>query len=366
MSTQPLDVPRELRPPHAERPAASELLEIVQRGLRARPKRLPSWLFYDERGSELFERICEQPEYYLTRCEIALMREHAASIADTLGVDVRLVEYGSGHALKTRLLLEQMASPVTYVPVEISPEPLRQSVQRFHALFPELPVQPLPADFTRALRLPIPPRAPRRTVVYFPGSTLGNFDTRAAVALMRKMRNEMGDNGGVLIGIDLKKDPALIEAAYNDRAGITAEFTLNLLVRLNRELDADFDLDAFAPRALQPDGRARRNRIWSAPAQQKVRVHGGRLIVGFGAGEAIQRGIRLKYSLEDFAALAARAGLKRYSRCGPTRADVQRAIPGARRLGRAFRDVARAPPRRRPRTCESAELLRPVRARRSA
>jgi dimethylhistidine N-methyltransferase len=310
MSTQPLDVPREHRPPPAERPAASELLEIVQRGLRARPKRLPSWLFYDQRGSELFERICEQPEYYLTRCEIALMQEHAASIADTLGVDVRLVEYGSGHALKTRLLLEHMASPVTYVPIEISPEPLRQSVQRLQSLFSELPVQPLAADFTRALRLPIPPRAPRRTVVYFPGSTLGNFDARAAVALMRKMRNEMGDNGGVLIGIDLKKDPALIEAAYNDRAGITAQFTLNLLVRLNRELGANFDLDAFRHRAHYNPMAGRIETDLISTRAQKVRADGGRLLASFGEGEAMRVEYSCKYTPEEFAGLAARAGLE--------------------------------------------------------
>ena len=308
MSTQPQDLQRDLCPPPATYPPGSALLDIVQRGLRARPKRLPPWLFYDERGSELFERICEQPEYYLTRCEIALMREHAASIADTLGVDVRLVEYGSGHALKTRLLLEQMASPVSWVPIEISPEPLRQSVQQFQNLFPELPVQPLAADFTRAVRLPIPPRAPRRTVVYFPGSTLGNYDTRASVALMRKMRNEMGDNGGVLIGIDLKKDPALIEAAYNDRAGVTAEFTLNLLVRLNRELGADFDLDAFRHRAHYNPMAGRIETDLVSTRAQKVRV--GRLQAGFKEGEAMRVEYSYKYTPEEFAALAGRAGLE--------------------------------------------------------
>ena len=184
---------RALDLPDGRIPPVSGLLETVQRGLRAQPKRLPSWLFYDAQGSALFERICATPEYYLTRCEIALMQAHAASIADTLGVDVRLVEYGSGSAIKTRLLLEHMASPVSYVPVEISPEPLRESVQRIGALFAQLPVQPLAADFTRALRLPIPPRAPRRTVIYFPGSTIGNFATREAVALLRKMEQLRSD-----------------------------------------------------------------------------------------------------------------------------------------------------------------------------
>jgi dimethylhistidine N-methyltransferase len=289
-------------------PPASGLLEIVQRGLRAQPKRLPSWLFYDAEGSALFERICEQPEYYLTRCEIALMQAHAAGIADTLGVDVRLVEYGSGSAIKTRLLLEHMASPVSYVPVEISPGPLQESVQRLQAHFPQLPVQPLCADFTRALRLPIPPRAPRRTVIFFPGSTIGNFATRDAVALLRKMRGEMGENGGILLGADLKKDPALIEAAYNDAAGVTAKFTLNMLARLNRELGCDFDLDGFRHRAHYNALAGRIETSLVSQRAQKVRV--GRAQVAFGEDEAIRVEISCKYSLEDIAALAGKAGLE--------------------------------------------------------
>lgn len=303
MNTQAFDLRADGR-----HPPAGTLLETVQRGLRARPKRLPSWLFYDERGSALFERICEQPEYYLTRCEIALLQEHAGSIADTLGVDVRLVEYGSGSALKTRLLLEHMASPVSYVPVEISPEPLRQSIERLGTLFPQLPMQPLCADFTRALRLPIPPRAPRRTVLYFPGSTIGNFQPREASALLRKMRGEMGDNGGLLIGADLKKDPALIEAAYNDAAGVTAEFTLNMLARLNRELSTDFDLAAFRHRAYYNPMTGRVETSLVSTRAQKVRV--GRWSASFAEGEAIQVECSCKYALEDFAALAAKAGLE--------------------------------------------------------
>jgi dimethylhistidine N-methyltransferase len=289
-------------------PPASDLLEVVRRGLQAQPKRLPSWLFYDAQGSALFERICDQPEYYLTRCEIALMQAHAADIAHTLGTDVRLVEYGSGSAAKTQLLLGHMVSPVSYVPVEISPEPLHRSVQRLAARFPQLPVQPLCADFTRALRLPIPPRAPRRTVLYFPGSTIGNFDAREGMALLRKMRAEMGENGGILIGVDLKKDPAVIEAAYNDAAGVTAAFTLNMLARLNRELDTDFDLAGFrhCARYNALAGRIETSLVSQYPQQVQV----GRTQVAFGQGEAIRVEISTKYSLEDFAGLAGKAGLK--------------------------------------------------------
>ncbi|GGY16765.1 dimethylhistidine N-methyltransferase [Rhodanobacter panaciterrae] len=289
------------------RPPINDLLEIAQRGLALKPKRLPSWLFYDERGSALFDAICEQPEYYLTRCEIALMDVHAASIADTLGSDVRLVEYGSGNARKTHMLLEHLHAPVAYVPVEISPEPLRQSVERLAEAFPQLPLQPLCADFSKPLRLPIPPRAPRRTVVYFPGSTIGNFENRGAAALLRKMRNEMGDAGGILIGVDLKKDPAVIEAAYNDRAGVTAEFTLNMLARLNREIGSNFELSAFAHRAHYNPMAGRIETHIVSRREQQVKV--GRVNVAFRADEVIQVEYSCKYSLEDFAALAARAGL---------------------------------------------------------
>ncbi len=289
------------------RPPASELLEVARHGLALKPKRLPSWLFYDQRGSALFEQICEQPEYYLTRCEIALMDEHAADIADTLGSDVRLVEYGSGSGRKTRMLLRHLREPVSYVPVEISPEPLQHSVQRLAQEFPQLPLQPLCADFSKPLRLPIPPRAPRRTVLYFPGSTIGNFEAHDAVALLRKMRGEMGDAGGLLVGVDLKKDPALIEAAYNDAAGVTAEFTLNMLLRLNREIGSDFDLAAFAHRARYNPMAGRIETQLVSRREQQVAI--GRDKVRFGADEAIQVEYSCKYSLEDFAALADKAGL---------------------------------------------------------
>jgi len=290
------------------RPPVDDLKGIVQRGLRAQPKRLPSWLFYDERGSQLFEAICEQPEYYLTRCEIALMESHAAEMADVLGEDVRLVEYGSGNAVKTRMLLEHLRAPVAYVPVEISSEPLRLCVQRLADGFPSLPVQPLLGDFTRALRLPIPPRAPRRTVLYFPGSTIGNFEAREASELLRKMRSEMGDGGGILIGADLKKDTATIEAAYNDRAGVTAEFTLNMLVRLNREIGTDFDIPSFRHRAHYNAMAGRIETFIVSTRDQKVRV--GRQSVNFAAEEAMQVEYSCKYSHADFAALANKAGLE--------------------------------------------------------
>ncbi|MGA0588768.1 L-histidine N(alpha)-methyltransferase [Dyella sp. KRB-257] len=289
------------------RPPDNLVLEIVQRGLRASPKRLPSWLFYDEHGSHLFEQICEQPEYYLTRCEIALMQTLGSQIAQTLGPDVRLVEYGSGHAIKTDILLQQLAAPVAYVPVELSPEPLRLSVQRLALRFPHVPMQPLCADFTRPLRLPISPRAARRTVIYFPGSTIGNFDATEAATLLRKMRGEMGESGGILIGVDLKKDVAVLEAAYNDAAGVTARFTLNMLAHVNRATGSDFNLERFRHRARYNPMAGRIETHIVSTAEQNVSV--GRQLVRFRDGEAMQVEYSCKYSLEDFAALAHRAGL---------------------------------------------------------
>lgn len=289
------------------RPPSADLLQVVQHGLHAMPKRLPSWLFYDELGSQLFEEICAQPEYYLTRAEIALMSAHAPSIAQALGADVRLVEYGSGNAIKTPILIEHLSNPVAYVPVEISPEPLRLSSTRLAERFPALALQPLCADFTKALRLPIPGRAPRRTVIYFPGSTIGNFDAAEAATLLRKMRGEMGDNGGVLIGVDLKKDPAMLEAAYNDAAGITAEFTLNMLTHINREVGSNFDLQQFSHRARYNPMAGRIETCIVSACEQQVKV--GRQQVRFAQGEAMHVEYSCKYSLDDFAALAGRAGL---------------------------------------------------------
>ena len=301
-SVQPLNAGDDER-----RPPLNDILAVAEHGLALKPKRLPSWLFYDERGSALFEQICDQPEYYLTRREIALMGEHAGSIADRLGTGVRLVEYGSGSGVKTRMLLRHLDRPVCYVPVEISREPLRESMQRLAREFPQVPVQPLCADFAKPLRLPIPPCAPRRTVLYFPGSTIGNFEARDAALLLRKMRNEMGDGGGILIGVDLKKDPALIEAAYNDRAGVTKKFTLNMLARLNREIGSNFDLAGFAHRARYNPMAGRIETQIVSRREQQVEI--GRRQVRFRRDEAIQVEYSCKYSLDEFAALAGKAGL---------------------------------------------------------
>jgi dimethylhistidine N-methyltransferase len=288
--------------------ASAELLLDVQHGLRQPQKRLASKYFYDARGSQLFEDICAQPEYYLTRVELELMREHVDAIAAVLGPDALLIEYGSGSGLKTELLLERMQRPSAYAPVEIARDALDASIGRLAARFPRIEMLPVCADFTRGVVAPRPSRPPSRTLVYFPGSTLGNFDTHEAIALLRQMRSQIGIRGGALVGIDLKKDVAIIEAAYNDAAGVTARFTLNLLVRLNRELGAEFNLRQFRHRAVYNALAGRIETHIVSLAAQDVRIAGE--VFRFDLHEAMLVEYSCKYSLEDFARLAQKAQLR--------------------------------------------------------
>lgn len=304
-----------LRPIHLDdrRSGGGGILADVMEGLARCPKSISSKYFYDARGSDLFERICEQPEYYPTRVELEIMRGNIAAIAEALGPNVRLVEYGSGSGLKTRLLLRQLEMPVAYVPVEISRAALAESVAALGREFPDIEMLPVCADFTSPIMLPRAARAPRQTVVYFPGSTLGNFAPDDALRLLRQMRVEAGQGGGmlgggVLIGIDLVKDRVPLEAAYNDSAGVTAEFTLNLLVRLNRELHADFDLAGFRHRARYNSLAGRIETQIISNREQDVHVDGHAF--HFAAGEAMQVELSCKYRLDGFARLAARAGLQ--------------------------------------------------------
>ena len=280
----------------------------VLRGLAQTPKRLPSKYFYDARGSELFEQICEQPEYYLTRTELAILEQSVVDIAKAVGPRVLLVEYGSGAGIKTRLLLDALDQPVGYVPVEISQSALDASVESLGEEFPDIDMLPVSADFTQPVDLPTPDQAARRTVVFFPGSTLGNFEQRDAIALLRTMAIDMGRQGAALIGIDLKKDPVILEAAYNDAAGVTRDFTLNMLVRINRELDADFDLSQFQHRARYNALAGRIETHIVSRADQVVHI--GKQRFAFTRDEAMLVEYSCKYALEEFAAMAAKAGLR--------------------------------------------------------
>ncbi|MER3546927.1 MAG: L-histidine N(alpha)-methyltransferase, partial [Rhodanobacteraceae bacterium] len=244
----------------------------------------------------------------LTRDELSIMRACVDEIATTLGPDVSLVEYGSGSGVKTRLLLRHLQTPVAYVPVEIARAALLASVAQLAVEFPQIEMLPVCADFTRSLVLPRPRRAARRTVIYFPGSTLGNFETHEAVQLLKRMRAEMGEDGAALIGIDLKKERAALEAAYNDAAGVTAEFTLNMLARFNQELGADFDLSAFRHRARWNALAGRIETHLVSTRSQSVRLGGHAF--RFEAGEAMLVEYSYKYAPDEFSALAARAGLR--------------------------------------------------------
>ena len=288
-------------------PDAAVMLDDVLHGLAAPQKNIPSLYFYDQRGSELFEAITALPEYYPTRTEIAILEAHGAEMAAALGPGVRLIELGSGSAVKTELLLARLEQPAAYVPVEISREHLLAAAMRIAADFPGLEVLPVTADFTEPFDLPEPKhRTVRRNVAFFPGSTIGNFPRAMAADLLRATRNEVGPGGAMLIGVDLKKDRAVLALAYNDPAGVTAQFNLNLLARLNRELDADFDLAAFRHEAVWDDARDRIEMRLISTRQQAVEIAGRSF--AFAAGEILVTEYSHKYSLEAFRRLAEASG----------------------------------------------------------
>lgn len=290
------------------RPTRDDIAADVLEGLSRTPKSLPSKYFYDARGSQLFEDITRQPEYYLTRVEIALLESRMTEIAYAIGPQAHVVEYGSGSGRKTEQLLEGLHDPVAYTPIEISPSTVLESTRRLSQVFGGIEMLPVCADFTQPVELPHPTREPRHTAVFFPGSTLGNFANDEAVALLRSMHATMGPRGEALIGIDLDKDSAILEAAYNDAAGVTAAFTLNLLVRLNRDVGSDFDLDGFEHRAHYSRERGRIETLLVSRRTQSVNVRGETFT--FAAGEAMHVEYSHKYTDEGFAELARRAGLK--------------------------------------------------------
>ncbi|MCH8909171.1 MAG: L-histidine N(alpha)-methyltransferase [Chloroflexi bacterium] len=230
--------------------APQTMLDDVVAGLSQRQKTLPSKYFYDVRGSKLFDDICELDEYYVARVESTLMAEHVHEIASAIGPEVLLIEYGSGSSLKTRLLLRNLDRPVGYVPIDISSDYLSQVGLALQVEFPKIEIMPVAVDFTRAFDVPNPCRPEMKRVVYFPGSTIGNFQRKEAQSLLAGMADLAGGNGGVLIGIDLDKDRDVLHAAYNDSEGVTAQFNLNMLRRINRELGANFDLQSFRHEAI--------------------------------------------------------------------------------------------------------------------
>lgn len=294
-------------------PALESFAQSVIAGLSRPQKRLDSAFFYDEAGSRLFERITALPDYYPTRTEIGILDRAGAEIAAVLGPGVQLVELGSGSSVKVRLLLDRLADPAGYVGIDISREHLRQACAALAADHPGLDVLALCADYMQ--EVPVPPPAdglPRRRIGFFPGSTIGNLEPEAATAFLARWRRTLLEGGrepgGMLVGVDLKKDPALLRAAYNDPTGVTAAFNRNILARINRELDGTFDPHAFTHRAIYCAGRGRIE-MHLVSSRDQIAMAAGRRFA-FAAGESIHTENSCKYTVPEFQALALRAGYR--------------------------------------------------------
>jgi dimethylhistidine N-methyltransferase len=284
-----------------------ELAEIMA-GLRLPEKMISPKYFYDERGSQLFDAITHLPEYYPTETEFGIMRDNIDELADLVGTQASLIEYGSGSSRKTRVLLAHLHDLAVYVPVDISEDHLIASATTIRAEFPELEVLPVVADFTKPFALPNPTVMPLRNIVYFPGSTIGNFTLDEAQELLGFMYQEAGEDGAMLIGVDLQKNPEIIELAYNDSAGITADFNLNMLTHLNREFGFNFDVDAYSHSARY-DRDEGRMVIELISGRDQVVTNGDETI-DVGNGEAILTEYSHKYTLDGFAAMANAAGFE--------------------------------------------------------
>ena len=283
------------------------MLSDVLDGLGTQPKSLPCKYLYDARGSQLFDKICDLEEYYLTRTESSIMVDNAKDIASSLGEQILLVEFGSGSSIKTRVLLENLVSPVAYLPVDISEEHLLSTADQLEKDYPDLTVHPVVGDFTQEIEIPDIYDL-EKTFVYFPGSTIGNFEHTEASELLAKIRHLCGPEGGLLVGFDLKKETQVLEVAYNDPQGVTASFSLNILRRLNRELDANFDLAAYKHLSYFNENEGRIEIFIESLADQTVRICNEEIVLA--EGERIHTEYSHKYSIDGFADLAEDAGLK--------------------------------------------------------
>jgi len=291
----------------AERPVAWPAfhLEVLQ-GLAADQRTLPPKLFYDERGAGLFEAICQQPEYYLTRTELEILSRRAGEIGALAGPDAMLIEYGSGAGRKVRTLLDAMVRPGGYVPVDISQKQLVDVAAALRRDYPTLPVRPLCADYTRPFAVPDMGRG--RRIAFFPGSSIGNFHPAEAIAFLTRVRHTVGEHGALVLGVDRRKNREVLDAAYNDAAGVTADFNRNILRRLNRDLDATFDEERFAHRAFYNAAAGRIEMHLVATESHEVSVAGRRVF--FEAGETIWTESSYKYGRNDLEALVRAAGFE--------------------------------------------------------
>lgn len=276
----------------------------VLAGLGASRKTLPAKYFYDAAGSRLFDAICELPEYYPTRTELGILEARAGEIADHAGPDARLVEFGAGSLVKVRVLLDAMDKPAACVPIDISADHLFAASRNLSDAYPALKVVPVVGDFTRSLALPSLPG--RRTMGFFPGSTIGNFTPSDARTFLREASRTLGPDALFVLGVDLKKERATLEAAYNDDAGVTAAFNLNLLARINRELDGTFDLSRFTHRAFFNEEESRIEMHLVSGSDQVVRAAGRTF--RFSRGETIHTENSYKYDSQSVSSLALSAG----------------------------------------------------------
>lgn len=286
---------------------ANPLAAALVEGLRLKPRAVAPKFFYDERGSQLFDRICELPEYYPTRTELALLQRHGREMAECIGPGADVIEYGAGSQRKIRLLLQALQRPARYVPMDISAEHLYAHARALAADHAGLPVQAWVADFSADVALPPLAEGAQRRVGFFPGSSIGNFTPAEALTFLRRCAQGLR-GGGLLVGVDLVKDPAVLHRAYNDAEGVTAEFNKNLLVRANRELGAGFDVDAFFHHAFYDPRQQRIEMHLVSAKRQTVTLYGERFL--FDEGEAIHTEISCKYTVEGFQHLAREAGLQ--------------------------------------------------------
>lgn len=289
-------------------PSASDLESEVVAGLSSQQKSLPCKYFYDAEGAALFEAICATKEYYLTRTERGILERHLPEIAKQLGPRAVVIEPGSGSGAKTRKLLEGLESPAAYVPVDLSRAQLLATAAEIAGGLPDLEVLPVCADYTQPFPLPAPMASAGRRVLFYPGSTIGNLDRAEATAFLERMAEQVGPGGALLVGFDLKKDPLVLHAAYNDAAGITARFNKNLLVRIKSQLDADVDVDAFQHYAFYNPVAGRIEMHLVSLREQSIRVGGQKFLLS--PGESIWTESSYKYTRAEVRSMAARAGLR--------------------------------------------------------
>jgi len=280
----------------------------VLSGLQKLQKELPCKYFYDEQGSLLYERICTLEEYYIPRTEASIMETYIEEMVELLGPHVLLIEYGSGNCMKTRILLEHLRDLAAYVPIDISREQLLRVTRQLASDYPELEVLPVCADYTSSFELPVPKRPSNRVVVYFPGSTIGNFNPVSAKLFLQHIAVACGPDGGLLIGVDLKKDPTVLRHAYNDCQGVTAAFNLNLLERINRDLGCDFQLDWFEHYAFY-NPREGRVEMHLVSLKDQI-VHLDNVAIPFAKGESIWTESSYKFSLDEFEQVVDTAGFR--------------------------------------------------------